>query len=726
MKCVPALLVARRRQRIRRTAVARPSQAGPRSRHRSFRQADVAGTIPSVETDVPNKVRQTTLPKTRPMMPVFEAIVNAIHALEDRSGSRGSRGTITVEVVRRDTRPGETAHLDGTRPIGGFVIVDDGCGFDTANYHSFGRADSAHKMSKGGKGVGRFLWLAAFDDALITSVFEENGAHWRREFRFATNIDGAIEPRALEQIDSPMPTGSKVQLRGLRAEVASLRTFPRNARRIGELIAEHCTGYLLRPDCPEIAVHDGVERIDVNDLFRENSATHLTGTVELGRHRFDLHLIKSRPASGDTPHRVRLCADFREVKSYSLHDDLPHLPKRPWDGASGRRWVAEVYVSGDYLNAHVDSERARFRFEELDEAPLDPTGDPSMKELRKAIASKLETLLDDVVGPERERWARTVRDHIEKKSPRYHGLLQVAPGDLTALPPDLSPDRLEAELARMLFQRRIKVEQDLDRALAADRPGRDHDGRILEHISKLFAEVTTQQRDELAEYVLRRHATLAFLKRSLRHDPKTGAHPFERMLHDVIFPRKSDSRTLDPERANLWIIDERLSFADLVLSDLPLDNGDPNSPHPDLIVYDRTVVVADAEEKPRSVILFEFKQPGRTDYGAGSRNLSRDPAAQLEEQVYRLREGPVTTPDGEILRITEGVPVFAYLIADATDGLLRYLARKGWTAAADAQTHVRVDQRNNAIYQHLTWKTLLDTAADRHNSFFDRLNLPRP
>jgi hypothetical protein len=669
-----------------------------------------------VETDVANKVRQTHVPKTRPLMPVFEAIVNSIHALEDAGAERGE---IVVDIVRRTSvAQGEQAVLSSERqPIVGFVIRDNGAGFDAKNYQSFGRAESSYKLTRGGKGIGRFLWLAAFHDVLIDSVYkDEAGTLRRRKFRFSKEVDGGIEVIAHAACEPGAVRGSVIALRDVLPEVSSLKLFPKDSQRVAAEIAEHCTGYLLRPKCPKIRVRDGELDIDVNETFSSSAAIRSRETFEANGHTFHAVVIKARPPSGDTPNRVRLCANYREVKSYSLAEDLPQLPRRMWDSETERRWVADVYVFGDYLDGRVDKERARFHFEEFDSETEDLVpGELSMRALRRHIAAHVSKQLQDFIQPERERWRRAMREHVTKKSPRYNVLFKVAAEALDNITPDTPAERLEGELAQLLFRHRLNVEGELARELESDKP-------VEERLRRLLGQVHDVQRDQLAEYVLRRHAVIAFMKSALAKDPRTGRRPFESVLHDIVFPRRTDSTEIDADQANLWVLDERLNFGDEVISDQSLDVTDPNAPVPDLLVFDRVVAVADGST-PRNVVIFEFKRPGRDDYSQGPK---KDPVGQLQEQVYRIREGAITTPDGRVRRIPESVPIFAYLVADSTPTLIRHLSRAGWIAAADAQTHVFIDTRNRAIYQHLTWQELLDNAAQRHRGFFEKLNLSPP
>src|SRR5262249_21485891 len=98
----------------------------------------------------------------------------------------------------------------------------------------------------------------------------------------------------------------------------------------------------------------------------------------------------------------------------------------------------------------------------------------------------------------------------------------------------------------------------------------------------------------------------------------------------------------------------------------------------------------------------------------------------LQDQVHAVRGGPLTTPGGRTRNIPTAVPIDAYLVAESTASLQNHLKLVGWTPSPDHQSHVCLDIRNNVVYRHVTWTTLLECAAQRHREFFERLNLPPP
>jgi hypothetical protein len=96
------------------------------------------------------------------LQPIFESISNSIHAIYARWEAKATfQGKIEVVIhTSRDKRD-----IWAT-------IEDNGIGLDEENFEAFLTTDTDHKITFGGKGVGRLLWLDCFDDIQITSTYE--------------------------------------------------------------------------------------------------------------------------------------------------------------------------------------------------------------------------------------------------------------------------------------------------------------------------------------------------------------------------------------------------------------------------------------------------------------------------------------------------------------------------------------------------------------------------
>ncbi len=146
-----------------------------------------------VNVNVVGRVRNTRAPSS-PLLPVYEAIVNSIHAIDD---VKTHDSLITIQIVRGQDAQKSLDDEDPARPgpVQGFIIRDNGVGFVDENYRSFVESDSQRKALLGGKGVGRFVWLKVFDRAEIESVFRDGSEFRRRYFRFELTPEGITNHR---------------------------------------------------------------------------------------------------------------------------------------------------------------------------------------------------------------------------------------------------------------------------------------------------------------------------------------------------------------------------------------------------------------------------------------------------------------------------------------------------------------------------------------------------
>ena len=88
--------------------------------------------------------------RTEALLPVFEAVVNSIHAIEDAGMT--SRGHITITINRSSSTEFDFGEKR-EREIESFEILDDGVGFTDVNRDSFMKFGSKYKIARGGKGI---------------------------------------------------------------------------------------------------------------------------------------------------------------------------------------------------------------------------------------------------------------------------------------------------------------------------------------------------------------------------------------------------------------------------------------------------------------------------------------------------------------------------------------------------------------------------------------------
>lgn len=279
------------------------------------------------------QLKQTHLPRWRPLQPLFEAIMNAYQAAQDI----GERGEILVRIEREQSLP-----LGGTPPISGFIVSDNGSGFTDENMDSFNTTFSQYKEQRGGKGLGRFLYLKAFEEVSIDSVFHdaEKGSNLSRTF----NFDPVYDPA---RVSLPAPTservGTTVVLKGFLEPYRS--EIPTEADKLARQICEHFILILMGANSPSVRLIDGTSNIDVNQVFEtefRGAAVHGAFTLH-GRH-FSVLGFKIREAHS-ARHRIIYCAHDRAVVSEALAKWLPNLSTRLVDDRTelcvsrGRNWL---------------------------------------------------------------------------------------------------------------------------------------------------------------------------------------------------------------------------------------------------------------------------------------------------------------------------------------------------------------------------------------------------
>ena len=109
-----------------------------------------------MKVDLTGRIKNLDLPKSKPLLPLLEAISNSIDSIEE---AKEAAGAITIRVLREQSTVDGDEEGRALAHIIGFDISDNGEGFTDENFDSFETCDSIHKQAKGAKGIGRLLWL---------------------------------------------------------------------------------------------------------------------------------------------------------------------------------------------------------------------------------------------------------------------------------------------------------------------------------------------------------------------------------------------------------------------------------------------------------------------------------------------------------------------------------------------------------------------------------------
>ena len=673
-------------------------------------------------TNLRGRLKNTALPLTNGLLPVFESVSNAIHAIEDARVPM-AQGSITLEVVRNGQMSFAYDQEHDSRanaPIADFRITDNGIGFTDSNMNSFLTLDSQYKATRGGRGVGRLLWLKAFARARIRSVFLNNETSTKlREFTFDQN-SGISNAKVTDAVDACRGTCITLESFNESYRVQS----PKTNRVIANCLLAHCLWYFVRPGgAPRIVVIDGDDEISLDELYEQQMTTSArTETVVVNDVEFELVHIKLAESS-NWDHSIAYCASNRLVKEENIKGKVPGLFGALRD--EGGSFVYQCYVNSPLLDERVRSERTSF---DIEEEPMLLFADTelSFKEIRNAVLERAAVFLDTYLEEKRALGKERIESFVTRKAPRYRPILARIPDEELAIDPKLPDKELDLLLHKHLaqFERDLLDEGHKIMVPQVHEDSSDYRARLASYLAK----VEDIKRSDLANYISHRRVVIDLFEMATRRQDD-GTYAREDMLHGLIMPMRRDSTEVTLDSCNLWLIDERLAFHDYLASDKRLDKisitGSDEAKEPDIVglrTFDNPILTAESERlPPASLVVIELKRPMRNDARQGE---EKDPIEQTLGYLDRIRKGEVTTATGRPIPNSDHVPGFCYVLCDLTPSIKRRCRLHDAIRTSDGLGYFFYNKAFSAYVTVMSYDQLLNSAKERNRAFFDKLGLP--
>jgi hypothetical protein len=658
--------------------------------------------------DLAGRVAKIRLRDSEPLLPLVEAVVNSFHAIEDAQLTQ-SEIRITAHRESGMDLGEEAARL---APIEAFTIEDDGVGFTDENQESFETSDSSYKRDRGGKGIGRLLWLRAFDRAEVESTFGSVQLQ-ERKFMFALPHGIDAVPAQPARSDSRRTV---VRLIGLKEPWR--RTAPRSLGKIATAIIEHCFLYFLRPNRPRIVLTDAFETVDLNSEFDSHFAGNARShDFALRGQKFSLKCYRMRPAFGT--HQLVLSADFREVQRSPLVKLLPNLQSSLVD-EDGQAFYYYGVVQSSYLDDNVNAERTAFSIPQRHEDG-DLYNEPTLVEIRSECARLIGADLSPFTKRIEEEKARRLQAFVQSSQPKYRPfLVRYREEALAELPPDASERVMDDVLHRLKARKEKETRKEARDFLDAQQTQDDaeHSRKVAELVDK----IGDFERSALAEYVVHRKLVLDLFARALEQNKSSNKYALESVVHNIVFPMQATSDEEKFDKQNLWIIDERLTFHSFLASDKPLKSVEAiesdSLSRPDILMFDRPFVFGDTDQPLTSILLIEFKRPMRSEY-------EEDPVTQVYRLVREIKAGRFKDAHGVLLRPASGeIPAYCYVVADLTEALEIRLQNMGAVRTPDNMGYYGFNPNLNAYYEVISYGKVLADAKKRNRVLFEKLGLP--
>jgi hypothetical protein len=663
-----------------------------------------------MKVDLVGKVKNTQLPRSKALLPMFEAVVNSFQSIED-AGEALRTPKIEIVVARDPALPG----MEPDGDVNGFAITDNGVGFNPVNVDSFFTSDTQYKVGRGGKGIGRFIWLKAFDRAEIDSHYRDNGKLWKMAFDFT--LEGDLPPTPATESDGRAPK-TTVRLIGMRSPYKE--SCPLGLAVIGHRLIEHCLPFFLDPKCPAVTIADGQNRKDLNQYFRDNFAAKATQhTFKIGESSFTLRGLRLYNPH-ETHHRLIYAANSREVFPERLEKYLPNLQRKLTDSDGGFAYLG--FAEGDYLNQHVNGERTNFSFPTSRDATDELFDDITLDAIRNGalagVTADLQPFLQEINTEKRA----TINTYINTEGPQYRSLARYMDEFIDRIPPGAKGVALEIALHEQMYQKQRELKREsnmlMEESTKAALKPEEYEARInnfLERANELG-------KSSLAQYVAHRKVILEFLEKSLQSDPETGKYPLEEIIHKIIYPMRANSDDVPYEQQNLWIIDERLAYHGFLASDMPLHTAsvlsNDSESRPDLMIFERALTFAEDDSALNSLVIVEFKKPDRSDY------RKEDPVDQVYRLIREIKGGHFKDKASREIKVqSERIPAYAYVICDTTKEVEIIAQNKGLLPTPDQLGYYGYNPSLSAYVEIISYTKLLRDAKKRNRILFDKLHL---
>jgi hypothetical protein len=664
-----------------------------------------------MDMNLPGRLKNTSLPRPKVLLTLYEAVFNAFQAIED--GPPGP-GHITIKVDREPTQVTASTAKDGNivdAPVQHIHITDTGIGFTDENVTSFKTSDTQYKADRGGKGVGRFMWLKAFAQVRVESVIEVGGERILRTFDF-TPTEGVTNEK--DEPANHLPRLTTVHLLHLRPDYQ--KHWNKRLEVVASKLVEHVLIYLLRGNAPQITIQDDEEVIDVSELFREISAKADERSFVVKENPLKVRTFRLYRTT-DPRHRLHLCAEEREVTAEPLDSLIADLARKLVD-EDGHSFVVSSYVSGPLLDESVTPDRLNFTLPDSSGDEVLPTT-VTQQDVRDSAAEHIRAYLRPQLETVGEEKRQRVRRFVEQKAPEYRPILVHRPEALDQIPPGLTDEKLDAELHRITY----RVEAEL-RASARTILDRDQDDVAVaeEQVRQFIEEQNAFGSARLASYIGHRKIVLEFLERRLGID-ETGKRPHESAIHELVFPLKNTSADVPIEQQNLWLLDERLSYHRYLASDLPLNQTEgvdvDGTKRPDLLIFQAPFAFVETDAPFLSVVIIEFKRAMRDDYDDDD-----NPIQQVYEYVDRIKAGRAVDRTGMQFTVPPTTPFYCYIVANVTPKLQKWARFYNLTPTPDAGGFFGYNKDVGTYIEVTSYQKLIADAKKRNRILFEKLNLP--
>jgi len=659
-------------------------------------------------------------------MPVFEAMTNALYAIQEKFPEDWpDEGVITVEVLRAELTKDEDP--DDHPQVTGFIITDNGMGLSDELFSYFLELDTEYRAIKKGRGIGRLAWLKVFLNARVISIFERSEEMVERSFLFQLSNERPISEYVESVKSAQEATGTIVSLTDFR-EIFGAKVF-RHPDQIRNHILAHFISLFAQAKRLRINLVDEGATTNLSDFFFDSIVSDKTPVlVDIGdgRNASMQHLLIPRKLA-PIGNSIVYCAADRAVRTEAINDviGMKALPNEEHG-----ELIYIGLVSGDVFEESLNHERTGFDF-----------GDVDYEEVNGHLVEEARNFLSPYLEQRRQK-NKELLDNVLNDNPLYAAAIGDPEKYIESMPLNWDETRLVQDVAvrrhrarKALFKQIEKLEKNTASM---------NDEEFAQHVKAISNELGETEKSALAQYVVERRMVIELLKARRKLDDSSGKHQRENVIHEVFCPLGVTSDTLNYDDHNLWLVDDRLAYYSFVASDRPIksfaaDAEKPSSEEaerrqqlagigaygeksePDLAVF-RYPMLFRRSQTPDPVVIVEFKSPDKTTYtGAPNDN----PVMQIRKYIESLqKKGCYDYENNRITDINEKTPFHCFLIAEPSEQLYSLLrAHMIYKPTPDGEGRFGYIDDLNAYFEFIPYEQVLKNASMRNEAFFKKLKL---
>jgi uncharacterized protein YeaO (DUF488 family) len=403
------------------------------------------------------------------------------------------------------------------------------------------------------------------------------------------------------------------------------------------------------------------------------------------------------------------------VISENLSGKIPNLSGPLQDEAG--QFMYAGYVSGEYLDTSVNSERTAFAIP-AEDSMLEPGWETLVQKTTEQAKSFIAPFTDSVKDTKEQQ----IKAFVQSKGVQYRPVVKHRKDLIDHIPPGLTDEKLDLELyrANQIYDADLRAQST--QILTSLEKGQQDWPAFKEQYGKFLEEWNEAGVAKLARHIVHRKATLDFLKASLRMTD-SGKYLLEDAIHQIIFPLRKTSDDVRPDQMNLWILDEKLAYHYYLASDIPFEQQDvhqvPSKKRPDLIIFNGPSAFVSETPPFSSVVIIEFKRPARNDF-----TDEENPISQVYQYVELVRSGKATDRGGRPIQIRPDTPFYAYVLCDPTPSLKTQARFAGLMPTADGLGYFGYNDQVGVWLEVTTFDKLVNDAERRNAALFEQLNMP--